>query len=104
MRDLNEDEIALALLLADVALPAHAMDCEPWEWHCDAWRRMFTVREWRVAALSVAVSGEQTHHGDVRHWMYVGGEEQLTRADRLSLKTALSEADELLESLDSFVN
>ena len=99
MRDLNDNEQTLALRFSHVLLPDYVADCEPWEWHNGAWRRFFTVKEWQVNAVLVTVSGEQTHHGDVEVWVYVGGEEQLTGRARRCLTNALIEAGALLDEI-----
>jgi hypothetical protein len=99
MRDLNDREQELALRLAHVLLPDYVDDCEPWEWHDGAWRRLFTVKEWQVGAVLVAVSGEQTHCGDVELWVYVGGEEQLVGTARQRLTDALIQAGQLLDGI-----
>ena len=43
--------------------------------------------------------GEQNHHGDVTHWVYVGGEEQFTFSDLQIATDVLTEAQDLLASL-----
>ena len=99
MRDQNVNEQSLALRFSHVALPDDAVDCEPWEWHANAWRRFFSVRDWHVGAVSVGVAGEQTHRGHIRRWVYVGGEDQFALADREPLIRALIDAGKLLDSL-----
>jgi hypothetical protein len=100
MRELTCTERDLALRFCSVRLPEDAIDCEPWEWHADAWRRLFTVREWRIGAILVAVAGEQTHDGVVIRWVYLGGEEQLTGSERLRLAEVLIDAGKLVGSLN----
>jgi hypothetical protein len=100
MRDLNDHERQLALRFAHILLPDHVTDCEPWEWNDGAWRRLFTVKEWQVAAVMITVSGEQSHEGEVTYWLYVGGEDQFTPSERRRLREALDEAEELLDALD----
>lgn len=90
---------ALAYRFADVLLPEYVTECDPWEWHADAWRRLFTVREWRVGGFQVAVAGEQTHRGDVTLWMYLGGDDDLSSPQRRQLAQFLLDADELLQHL-----
>jgi hypothetical protein len=82
-----------------VALPDYAIDCEPWEWNDGEWTRLFTVREWQVDAVLIAVSGEQNQLGEIHCWLYVGGEDQFAGADRLSLMATLTEAGRLLDTL-----
>lgn len=100
MRNLSKDEQALAVRFTHVPLPSEAIECEPWLSHGDAdWRRHFLIREWEIAGLWVSVAGEQNHHGEVRRWLHVGGEDQCTSSDRQRLITALIEAGRLLDSL-----
>ena len=101
MRDLHDFEKNPALRFAHVPLPdeAVATDCEPWKWHDGAWRRFFTVREWQIAAITVALLGEQTHTGVVPRWLYVGGEDQLTGPQRHLLVHTLVEAGRMLDLL-----
>ena len=89
----------MSLCFAHVHLPDYVSDCEPWEWHGDVWRRLFTVQEWRVGTVLVAVTGEQTHHGDVTLWIYVGGEAELSNPEGSQLIAALLNAQELLAQL-----
>jgi hypothetical protein len=97
---LSSDEQTLAYRFAHVALPDDAVQCGPWQWHGgDDWRRYFLTREWNVAGIWVSVEGEQGHHGDVRRWMHVGGEDGFSTADRHDLMTALQEAGRLFDSL-----
>jgi hypothetical protein len=49
----------------------------------------------------IAVSGEQSHTGEVTCWLYVGGEEQFASPHRRALFAALDEAAGLLEDLDA---
>jgi len=100
MRSQNDDEQGLALRFAHIALPNDAIDCEPWEWHADAWRRFFAVKDWHVAGVSVGVAGEQTHRGVVTRWIYVGGEDQFTSSGRHRLMQALTDGGELLDHLE----
>lgn len=99
MRSLTPKERELAVRFAHVDLPVDVTDCEPWEWHQDAWRRLFTVREWQVAGVMVTVSGEQTHRGDLALWIYVGGEDQFSASSHGPLLAALVQAGTLLDSL-----
>jgi hypothetical protein len=57
------------------------------------------VKRWKVASVCVSVSGEQTHHGELKHWLHVGGDDQFTPSDRRPLMQALTDAGELLDSL-----
>jgi hypothetical protein len=93
------EEQALALRFAHVPLPPDATDCEAWQWHADAWRRFFLVKEWNIGGIWVSVAGEQTEYGDVRRWMHVGGEDACRGSDRHTLIEALEEAGQLLDSL-----
>jgi hypothetical protein len=99
VRYLTGEQQEFALRFADVALPPDATDCEPWQWHAGAWRRFFLTREWNIAGIWVSVAGEQTHDGDVRRWMHVGGEDECRTSDRHALIAALEEAGKLLDSL-----
>jgi hypothetical protein len=99
MHELTAEQREVSLRFAHVLLPDYVFDCEAWEWHADTWHRLFTVEEWRVGAVLVAVSGEQTHLGDVTLWIYVGGEEQLSNPEGRQLTAALLNAEELLEQL-----
>ena len=42
---------------------------------------------------------EQTHHGQVTRWLYVGGEDTFTKSNRRQLMEALDHAGHLLDSL-----
>jgi hypothetical protein len=97
--DMSDERRSLASRFAHVALPHPVLDCSAWEGEEGAWTRLFTVRQWRVGAVEVAVAGEQTHNGDVTHWVYVGGEDQLNRADHARLTDAVVDAGRLLASL-----
>jgi hypothetical protein len=98
---MNDEQQNLAFRFAHVALPAYATDCEPWEWHEDAWRRFFAIQEWNVGSICVSVAGEQTHHGNVTRWLQVGGEDKFTKSSRRHLMEALELAGQLLDSLAS---
>jgi hypothetical protein len=97
--ELTGDQRTLAFQFADVALPEYAADCEPWELNDGVWTRLFTVREWELGAVSIAVSGEQSHLGDVTCWLYVGGEEQFAGLDLRLLMATLVEAGTLLDDI-----
>jgi hypothetical protein len=58
-----------------------------------------TVKRWQVASVCVSVSGEQTHRGEVTHWLHVGGEDQFNNSDRRPLMNSLTDAGKLLDSL-----
>jgi hypothetical protein len=99
MRELTAVQREISFRFAHVLLPDYVFDCEPWEWHGSVWRRLFTVKEWHVGAMLVAVSGEQTHLGEVTLWLYVGGEEQMAPLQPGQLALALLDADDLLTRL-----
>jgi hypothetical protein len=100
LRELSDEEQTLAYRFAHVALPEDAIGCDPWEWHGGQdWRRYFLTREWDVNGIWVSVAGEQNHHGDVKRWMHVGGEDQCTTSDRQRLIAVLIEAGRLLDAL-----
>ena len=99
MCDLSDHEQVLANRFAHLPLPDDATDCEPWCWHGEDWRRHFLTREWEVAGLWVSVAGEQNHHGDVRRWMHVGGEDHCTTSDREQLIAALVQAGQLFDAV-----
>ena len=99
MRVLSSHQRSVALRFSHVRLPDYALDCEPWECYDQVWTRLFTVREWQIGAVLIAVAGEQTHTGEVVHWLYVGGEDQLSGSDRRLLLEAFVEADHMLRSL-----
>jgi hypothetical protein len=101
MREPSDDEQALAFRFAHVSLPEEAIDCEPWHSHGDEdWRRVFLIREWEIEGIWVSVAGEQSHDGQVRRWLHVGGEDRCTSSDRQRLIAALVEAGRLLDSLN----
>lgn len=56
------------------------------------------MREWQIAAITVALLGEQTHTGVVTRWLYVGGKEHLAGPQRHLLVDTLVEAGRLLDS------
>jgi hypothetical protein len=100
VRDLSQKEQAMAYRFAHVALPDDAVDCDVWRWHGDDdWRRYFQTREWHISGIWVSVAGEQDHHGNIKRWMHVGGEDECATSDRSQLIIALLEAGELLDSL-----
>jgi hypothetical protein len=99
MHYVDIDEQALALCFAHLPLPEDAIDCEPWHWHRDDWRRLFLTQEWYVAGLWISVAGEQNRYGDITRWMHVGGEDQCTTSDRKRLIAALQQAGQVLDSL-----
>ncbi len=99
MRELTAEQREVSFRFAHVLLPDYVVDCEPWEWHGDAWRRLFTVKEWQIGAILVTVSGEQTHQGDLTVWLYIGGEDQFAQMEHRLVTQALKDAEQLLESL-----
>jgi hypothetical protein len=100
MRDLTDEQQALAYRFADLALPLDATECDPWEWHgTQDWRRYFLTRDWDVGGIFVTVGGEQNHLGDVVRWLHVGGNDQCDGSDRRTLIDALTAAGTLLDGL-----
>jgi hypothetical protein len=100
MRDLTADEQALAYRFAHVQLPLDAVICDPWIEHGDDdWRRYFLTRDWQVGDVWVEVSGEQDHHGGIVRRMHLVTEGDCSTADWPHLITALTEAQELFETL-----
>jgi hypothetical protein len=88
---------------AHVALPSDAVECQPWHRHGENdWRRFFLTREWNISEVWVSVAGEQDHHGEVKRWLHVGGEDHCSTSDRRELIAALTDAGHLLDSLQSF--
>ena len=100
---MHDDELetprSLALRFANVALPDDATECDSWEWHEGAWRWFFVSRECQVGLVRVTVGGEQTHEGDVERWLYVSGEDQLSRRSQQVLVQMLEEARAFMDSL-----
>jgi hypothetical protein len=100
VRDSSYGEQALAYRFAHLPLPVDAIDCEPWQWHGDEWRRHFLSREWNIAGVWISVAGEQNHRGRVSRWLHVGGEDRCTSSDRQRLIAALVDAGQLLDALN----
>jgi hypothetical protein len=98
-REFHDERRSRELLLSHVTLPEDVVDCESWEWNDGAWTRLFTLREWQVGAISIAVSGEQNHHGALSSWLHLSGEDQLNGSDHQRLMEALADARRLLDSL-----
>lgn len=98
--DVNYYESELAARFAGVSLPNDAIENDAWRRHgAEDWRRHFLSKEWNVAGIWVSVAGEQNHHGGIRRWMHVGGEDQCTTSDRRQLVIAIEEAGRLLDAL-----
>jgi len=102
VRELTSDEQVLAYRFAHLALPADASGCDPWVCHGHGdWRRYFVTQEWDVGATFVSVGGEQNHHGEIRRWLHVVGEDHLDKADRLRLTEAMENGRRLLDGLNA---
>ena len=102
MLGFDTNEQALAHRFAALLIPHDATECGAWGWRGqDDWRRGFLTREWDVGGIWVSVAGEQDHHGTIRRWVHVGGEDRCTGSDRGRLIAALFDAGRLFDSLQS---